>query len=241
MFILKPGQFVHINKGRLHAFRKLSYALLPPDDCHSKLRQELILSISSDSNQSLNESLCISVAWDWTYRGFTSEAINRELSSMMECAALNRYHGAQSLAIPETSVLFTAKTLLACAKAAHKTNNECMLLRNNRVNVSSLESSYNVYPNPMAILRGILPSLAHVVHRHQAAVDNAKKIVAEGTNSTLSLKPYPDSWENCQLSAIDPYGNDYFCKLCQVELSNVYFHCNGCETLLFKDFNICTR
>ena len=99
MFILKPGQFVHINQGRLHAFRKLSWAPLPADDCHSKLRQELILSFSSDSNQSLNESLCISVAWDWTYRGFTSEAINRELSSMMECAALNRHHGAQSLAM----------------------------------------------------------------------------------------------------------------------------------------------
>ena len=93
----------------------------------------------------------------------------------------------------------------------------------------------------MTILRDILPSLAHVVDHHQAALDKAKKIVAEGTNATLLLKPSPDSWENFQMSAIDPYGNDFFCKLCQVELSNVYFHCDGYETLLFKDFNIYTR
>jgi len=43
-----------------------------------------------------------------------------------------------------------------------------------------------------------------------------------------------------QLFSLDPYGNsDFFCKLCGKELSNVYMHCDGCEVLLNRDFNIC--
>jgi hypothetical protein len=61
VFILKPGQFVHINKGRLHAFRKMSPAALPPSDCHFTLRSQLI----ADENLVSTEQICVSVAWDW--------------------------------------------------------------------------------------------------------------------------------------------------------------------------------
>lgn len=41
-------------------------------------------------------------------------------------------------------------------------------------------------------------------------------------------------------SVVDPYGAiDFMCKFCSDELSNVYMHCDGCEKLLQKDFNIC--
>lgn len=37
------------------------------------------------------------------------------------------------------------------------------------------------------------------------------------------------------------YGaGDFYCKICYEELSNVYMHCDGCEKLLNKDFNICS-
>ena len=35
--------------------------------------------------------------------------------------------------------------------------------------------------------------------------------------------------------------SDFFCKFCSEELSNVYMHCDGCEKLLNKDFNICSN
>ena len=39
---------------------------------------------------------------------------------------------------------------------------------------------------------------------------------------------------------LSSYGNgDYFCKLCNEELSNIYMHCDGCEGILNKDYNIC--
>ena len=240
VFILKPGQFVHINKGRLHAFRKLSFSLLPDHDCHSKLRNEIIHE-RHHKKLPLNDSLCVSVAWDWTYRGFTSEGINREVSSMMECAALNRERGAQSLAIPETSLLFTAKFFFARANEAFKvTNVDFMLPWNGYQNASSLRFLPPLSLEPVSVLRGILPSLSHLVARHKAAVENAKQSAAGGENHLRFSPPlYPDCWENPRQFSIDPYGNDFFCRLCQEELANVYMHCYGCEEILNKDFNIC--
>jgi hypothetical protein len=60
VFILKAGQFVHINKGRLHAFRKMTTERLPEKDAHAKLRKEVV------AKDKLQPGLvCISVAHDW--------------------------------------------------------------------------------------------------------------------------------------------------------------------------------
>lgn len=63
VFILKPGQHLHINKGRLHAFRKLTIEPLPDSDCHADLRSTLIQQIT-DRGETLDD-LCISIAYDW--------------------------------------------------------------------------------------------------------------------------------------------------------------------------------
>jgi hypothetical protein len=45
-----------------------------------------------------------------------------------------------------------------------------------------------------------------------------------------------------QLALINAYGSeDYSCRVCSTELSNVYCHCEGCEKLLKKDYNICVE
>jgi hypothetical protein len=59
VFVLKPGQTLHINKGRLHAFRKLAPSSLPRYDCHHDLRKIMLLEIGND------EIVCSSIAWDW--------------------------------------------------------------------------------------------------------------------------------------------------------------------------------
>ena len=73
-FILKEGQCVHINKGRLHAFRKMTNELLPyavpaapSDDCHAFLRAHLKMPGTNETvvGPGKPEILCISVAWDW--------------------------------------------------------------------------------------------------------------------------------------------------------------------------------
>jgi hypothetical protein len=241
VFILKPGQFVHINKGRLHAFRKLSPTLLPEHDCHAKMREKVLSQFNE--KQLLDLSICISIAWDWTFRGLTAEAIHCELSSMFQCAALNQEHRAQSLAIPETCLLHAAKVLLARVKPLDQPiDNGHSLLRFASQNFP-LNSSTLPEQDALTVLKGILPSLSMVVSRHKTSVDEAKIAALENgvRHPKLSVAERPDAWENPQLFSVDPYGNDFFCKICSYELSNIYFHCDGCEKILSKDFNICSR
>merc|ERR1712157_271046 len=80
MFTLEPGDLVHINKGRLHAFRKMSTSQLPESDCHADQRRQLIQSKGIAGE----EKLCVSVAWDWMYRGVTSAGINKEVCTVLE-------------------------------------------------------------------------------------------------------------------------------------------------------------
>ena len=63
VFILGPGEHLHINKGRLHAFRKMTFEQLPESDCHCLLRQQKIAELQA---QGLTKApICISVAYDW--------------------------------------------------------------------------------------------------------------------------------------------------------------------------------
>ena len=83
-FIVKPGQLIHLNKGRLHgkdrlasvpvftpqllpthplpftAFRKLTRDELPVDDCHYELRKAVVQSLGNRA-----APICVSIAWDW--------------------------------------------------------------------------------------------------------------------------------------------------------------------------------
>jgi len=60
VFILSKGEHLHIPKGALHAFRKLSLDPLPADDCHAQLRKDLI-----EEQQLTVAPNCVSIAHDW--------------------------------------------------------------------------------------------------------------------------------------------------------------------------------
>ena len=55
----------------------------------------------------------------------------------------------------------------------------------------------------------------------------------------LRINRSTDSNHDSLKATVDPFGNDFFCMLCNQELGNTYMHCDGCENLLQKDFNIC--
>ena len=183
------------------------------------------------------------------FRGVTSNGINREVSSILECARLNQNKKVQSLAIPETSLLFLARDHLALLRRICAHNGEEMKL------VSK------------SILKGILPSLQYVVHRHKKMTEEASTMWSKGGKHVkVSIDPKPNAWQNpgninisssllylkqsftkfrnflfADQFSMDPHGSgDFICKFCSDELSNLYMHCDGCERLLNKDFNICT-
>ena len=228
---------VHINKGRLHAFRKLSTSSLHDTDCHHDLRQNLQESIGS------TEQLCFSIAWDWMFKGVTSEGINRELSSILECVQLNSAHSLQSLAIPETALLFLAKENVAKYNIMSKSDSASLIQGRSL----STDGKTGLEPDPMTVLRGILTSLQYVVHRHNSAVRMSKEWGWEREDkqfkwAKVSVDEKPNTWQDPGTFSLDPYGSgDFFCKFCMEELSNIYMHCDGCEKLLNKDFNICSH
>ena len=100
MFILKPGQLLHINKGRLHAFRKLSRSPLDHKDAHHDLRNRLV----KDKTITV-EQVCKSVAWDWMFLGANRNGVDEEISSTLKCADLLQRAGKETLAIPRRSII----------------------------------------------------------------------------------------------------------------------------------------
>eukprot|EP00980_Cylindrotheca_fusiformis_P021651 scaffold8505_cov130-Cylindrotheca_fusiformis.AAC.17 len=231
--IVKPGQLIHINKGRLHAFRKMSASVLPDDDCHKELRQSTI-----DEHDLSGEQLCISLAWDWMYRGKSAAGINREICTALEAATLNRKMRRLSLGIPEFSLFQMARIFPPLQTSVSTELNK--LIRCDR---SAQQASTSADTSDAIIVcQGILPSLRHVIENEAQAFNDAEEKASNSRQrgERVTIAKRPNRHENTQFFPMDPYSCDGFaCKLCSKELSNVYYHCDGCENLLSKDFNIC--
>jgi hypothetical protein len=88
-FVLGPGEFVHINKGRLHAFQKKILELEQPDQ------------------------ICVSFAWDWMFQGVTAEGFEAEAKTSLMSAHFNHKSKVASLGITETALLQAAKVAAA--------------------------------------------------------------------------------------------------------------------------------
>lgn len=167
VFILMPGQVVHINKGRLHAFQKMAPSELLDTDCHCALRKQVLA-----HNQDLPKHPCCSLAWDWMYLGVTEEGIKREISSMLECSALNKKQMVESLGILETAQLLSlAKLAIADYKVKRR------------------KSDYYA-PDSIAVLHGILPVMRSVVNGHCSSQDDP----------SFDIDPVPDPMKKAPCS-----------------------------------------
>jgi hypothetical protein len=167
--------------------------------------------------------------------GYDKEGVNREVSSTLECAALCRDNQCKSLAIPETALLVSAM-LLADKK-------ESELEKRSFLSYTTATKRKQLCIDPAEILSGIVPSLRYIQKRDKKAVESnttgKRDDIHRGIRLKLSTKP--DAFHDPLTYPTDPYGCDYFCKICNQELSNSYFHCNGCEVILNRDFNICSQ
>ena len=251
VFILSPGQMLHINKGRLHAFRKLSPFALPSFDCHAELRAQLLKKIDNPGE----EKTCTSIAWDWEFKGVTAEGIDQEVTSMLECSKLNRERKVGSLGVAETSILFMARRHVSEYKELSETAGDSqdmafLPFKSAGPSASATDSESSGLSDAIAspsaqsslqVLRGLLPSLSYVVDRHKKAHEHAKQMEANGDEKrNVSIAPRSDAQESQDDTNIDPWGlDDMTCKGCEAELSQCYMHCDGCEHLLDKDFNMC--
>jgi hypothetical protein len=214
VFILEPRQYLHINKGRLYATRQLSAEALPFDDCHAKLRQKHV----QENPEIASINLCVTVSWNWMFVGVSRAGVHREVVSLLECAELSRRQRQPTVTPPETCLRQMAKSLAPTCVEKRAFRSLTMPGFGRSIATSTLLE--------LELLKGILPSLTCIVRTNRK------------TERRCKLKP--NAWENPLKFPLDPYGYDaFYCKLCQVELSNEYYHCDGCESLLDQDFNIC--
>jgi hypothetical protein len=140
------------------------------------------------------------------FKGVTEEGINREVSSALECARLNREHRLQSLAIPETSLLFLAKESIASHQLETKIYATDALFNMNIPHRKSKRKRSE--PDAETVLRGILPSLQYVVNRHNSAV-KFSKVWEQKTQDVkgswrVSIDSKPNAWQDPVIFSLDP-------------------------------------
>ena len=152
------------------------------------------------------------------FLGATPEGTNREVSTVLECAALvNGCVGRkEGLGIPETALMRLAMRHIEIVQRKGASGTKKKVYSKN-------------------VLKGIQASLKVIVDEHMQVLRRMEK---EGSVDDEPLKPQAS--ENLEVAAIDPYAvAGYQCELCLRELANAYYHCVGCEEHLDKDFNIC--
>jgi hypothetical protein len=195
---------IHINKGRLHAFRKLSTHKLAKDDCHATLRENLV-----QEEKLEKEQLCISLAWDWMYRGVTASGISREVCTTLECAGLNRKNKKMSLAIPELSLLHMSRSILSEDPLCNDDSDDRKIFGfelNDELN-DEYKRARPYEPSTEEICRGILPGLRHIVKHHVNVMQLTKANNAPKTSfDRVSVMGRPNADENPQSFSVDPYG-----------------------------------
>jgi hypothetical protein len=213
ILILKPGQIIHINKGRLHCFRKLSSEILDETDAHVDLRQDLIKETKELGPWC--DKLCLSIAWDWVFHGVSEIGVKTEVAHVLSRTRENQKSRRRSLAQPELSLL-----RMAMFSAVS----------------TSVRSKDSVYmPLPGDLCRGLLAGgLVEVVKAHLAILENATKEKKE-----IMMLASASAAKDGKYASIDPYGNDFVCQCCSAELSNILYQCDKCFTLLSTEYNLC--
>jgi hypothetical protein len=156
------------------------------------------------------------------FMGVDAEGINREVSATLESAKLCRLHeSSKSFAIPEAALFKMASLLL------HDEDNETttmLVARGPHLGVGDV----TCHLQRQDIARGILPSLRYLVKKELLAGSwGMDRTEYENGVEITEAKRRPDSHLDSMYTQIEPYGSDFFCKICYQEISNTYFHCEG--------------
>ena len=198
---------MHIGKGRLHAFRKVSPHELPPQDCHAQLRKELLVEVGTrPSNFS-----CFAIAWDWCYMGVTRAGIRREAKLALDAADICREEKLPPLGITELSLLETAKITTSSARELRR------------------------FVTNKVTLAGILPALLSVVNRDVNQSNRASRFscVSLGehpdSHGTGEAEAYAHDGYSCMICQCELSNTYLHCRGCEKFLKKDFNICVDCR------------
>ena len=152
------------------------------------------------------------------YLGTTAEGINRELTTTLECSNICQLNMVRPLGRARQAIIRLASLLPGKNEKRERT----------RLLVS--QGNLLRYPSWKDIARGILPSLQYIINEEIQPLNDGK------AQTTL-----PDTFpgQGGEKGGFNPYKSSYNCILCNSELAELYYSCDGCESLLDKEYKFC--
>lgn len=165
--------------------------------------------------------------------GITAPGINREVAMAIECAnRLKDDNPTERETQREKPLGLPRLAVLNCANSIPRRDNSA--IQDRKQGLLTGDDNNTFYPKWKNIARGIVGALRYLISEEEgASTDEAVTVISENTDKTNNaLGDY---------GSTDPFGNDYYCLLCQCELPNLYYSCNGCEKELDKEYKICVE
>lgn len=226
-FVLGAGEFVHINKGRLHAFRK-----------------------KCPGTTETAKDICISVAWDWMFEGTDGPSIGSEIGTSINNLHMNKLNRRESLAISTSTVMHGSFAHMAKLQSLHAIGaNDAHFLEDQRKRPSDHPPAEQAETPAFQRHRGSCAALEPFVAafrqaesddilQNTAFSDAARADLQKGRSDVTRVDAFtnPSMGDTYCPNANTPEGYD--CWTCSTEIANLYVHCMGCQKDEF-DYNLC--
>ena len=197
--VLKPGTMLHIMKGSMHIFRKMSNNLLDENDCFSEIRKNMLLELGNESN-SLDSRVCLSIVWDACFLNELCgpTAVTETINYLQKTVKSDYFQGTCKkkgmLVFPKTSIF-----------------NLCNYLFE-EVYVNETSKNKTNVDYTLKNLRAMIPIVSEMVSNEIEYFQNKNSIDLESTSDI--------SDQNCD------YETTNTCDECNGEIFNVYYLTN---------------
>ncbi|KAJ0402603.1 hypothetical protein ATCC90586_003449 [Pythium insidiosum] len=229
--LLSDGEFVHVNKGRIHFWRV----------------------VESEGVRGPAMSPCVFLSWEWVYQGVSQRGISTECWFAMKSASLCPGGWAFD---PRRAIVEAAK----CGVAIVRTGEFLISLSGPGAPPALLQLAFTASPSSIErdviaqrqeqmvlFLESILPCL-------EAIVEEEYQLGMDKDDGEDFRKIFDDEvmWKVVDTSLARSRPNElseYECGVCGIELTNVYKQCLGCTVhsrrsrpnMAYSVFRLCLR
>lgn len=245
--MIGPGHTLFIPKGCPHMFRKLKDKMLPRSDCHYYKRQKVRQEISG-SKDSYTE--CVSIAFDYTNCGSTIVGCIEEASYLLE--TLESYKKQAQEVAEKAASSSEEETVAPIDKLMCNPMQAILRMMKTLIPLSEFANNHlTVCANPFEVyhqsrMKSLIEIfLPHIRESMEAEFALCHELLKDDTNFTdatcSDCVPLREGYVIETPGESHSGGDQYFCNACNIELSNAYARCSGCQYCrdLSHSFHVC--